>query len=343
MPPIFHPARSRARNLSALALGLVLVTACSGDGDRKASATSPPPGASPSRASLDVLVRASGVRTTGAGSSKFAVTSSTSVGVQEIVFAGEGTFDYTTRTGSLTFEVPGAGTEGAAGSIEQRILGPDLYLSLPKQPLVFYKLLVSDVAATPLGNSIDPTAVLQALAGVTTVRTVGPEQVRGVGTTRYSGEYDVKAALDQAQGPAKTILQTALAGSDITMVPFDVHLDDRGRLVKFEQRIEVPASPQNGGQIVTSALSVELFEFGSPVTVTAPTAETVRDGAPLLAQLRATGPVPAPASPPAPPPAPPAAPPPAAPVDPAAPPPADPVAPPPADPAAPPPAPAPGG
>ena len=334
MPSFRHPSRRRARNLPALALGLVLLSACSDVGSRGTSA--PEPSASPSRASLDVLVRASGVRTTGAGSSRFAVTSSTSVGEKEVVFAGEGSFDYVARTGSLTFEVPGAGADGGAGAIEQRILGTDLYLSLPKQPLVFYKLLVTDVAATPLGNSTDPTAVLQALAGVTTVRSVGKTQFRGVETTHYAGEYDVKAALDQAQGPAKTILQTALAGSDVQQVPFDVFLDDRGRLVKFDQRIEVPASPQNGGQMVTSSLSVELFDFGSPVMVAAPGPETVRDGAPLLAQLRATGPVPAPSPVLTPPVAP-------APVDPAAPapapvPPAAPV-----DPAAPAPAPSPGG
>jgi hypothetical protein len=337
MPLLFHPARRRARNLSALALGLLLVTACSGDGNGGSSA--PQSSGSPSAASLDGLVRASGIRTAGAGSSKFAVTSSTSVGAQEIVFAGEGSFDYVARTGSLTFEVPGAGADGGPGAIEQRVIGPDLFLSLPKQPVVFYKLMVSDVAATPLGNSIDPTAVLQTLAAVTTVRSVGPAQVRGVETTRYAGEYDAKAALDQAQGSAKTILQTALAGSDVQKVPFDVYVDDRGRLVKFDQRIEVPASPQNGGQIVTSALSVELFEFGFPVTVAAPAPETVRDGAPLLAQLRATGPAPVP-SPAAPaPPVDPAAPPPA-PVDPALVPPVPP-APAPVDPAVP--APVPGG
>ena len=307
MPSFFHPAGRRARNLSALALGLLLVTACSDDG--KGGTSAPQQSASPGQSSLDVLVRASGVRTTGAGSSRFAVTSSTSVGAQEIVFSGEGSFDYVARTGSLSFEVPGAGADGAAGLIEQRIVGTDLYLSLPKQPLVFYKLQVTDVAATPLGNSTDPTAVLQALAGVTTVRSLGRMQLRGVETNHYAGEYDVKAALDQAQGPAKTILQTALVGSDIKQVPFDVYLDDRGRLVKFDQRIEVPASPQNSGQIVTSNLSVELFDFGSPVMVVVPGPETVRDGAPLLAQLRATGPVPAPAPIPVPP----------APVDPAAP------------------------
>ena len=276
-------ARTRRSRLSALVLGAALLAGCGGSsGGGEPEAKGP---------AADTLVLAAAAKSTGVGSSKISLTSTTQVGGQDVAFAGEGAYDYVKRTGSLAFEVPGAdGTAASGGTIEQRIIGEDLYLSLPQQKGVFYKLKIADVAGTSLGGSTDPTASLQALQGLTEVEEVGKEEVRGVETTHYRGEYDVQEAVAKAQGAAKTILQTALRGTTLTTVPFDAYLDGEGRLVKMTQKVELPASAATGGSALTSQTTIELYDFGSPVTVAVPPAASVRDGSPLLAALKQASP-----------------------------------------------------
>ncbi len=263
------------RRLLLAVLGLILLVGCAD------AAPTAPAGPAP-----DALIRAAAEQTTGAGSSRFVLTTTTAIGKQNVTLAGEGAYDYAKKVGRLTFDIPGPGGRAGGGRIEQRLIGNDLYLSLPQEPNAFYKLSISDVAGTSLGNSTDPIASLQALAGVGEVHEVGTEAVRDVQTTHYAGEYDVAQALAQAQGTAKLILETTLGKLSLKRVPFEAYLDEQGRMVKFVQRLELPASAQTANQPVVSTFTLELFDFGTAVAVTAPPAEEVKDGAPLLAALR---------------------------------------------------------
>ncbi len=294
---MLHSRRAAACVAAAVLLAL--------PGCRDGSTSAAPEGPAP-----DVMIRAATAQTTGAGSSKFALTSTTAIGDQDVTLAGEGAYDYARKTGQLVFQVPGAEGETSGGTIEQRILGEDLYLTLPEQPEVYYKLLVNDVAGTALGNSTDPTAPLQALTGVAQVTKVGVVKIRGQKATHYRGLYDVAQAVAQAQGPAKAVLQATLGRTTLQQVPFDAYLDSAGRMVKFEQRLELPPTQFTGDKPVISTFTLELYDFGIAVTVVAPPGAAVRDGAPLLAALREVTPQPPPApAPPAPAPAPPAPPP----------------------------------
>lgn len=272
-----------ARRLSALVLGTALLAGCGGGGDGGSTQASGP--------AADTLVAASAAKSSGAGTSKISLVSATQVNGQDVAFSGEGVYDYTKKTGSLSFQVPGAdGSAASGGKIEERILGDALYLQLPQQPGVFYKLKLSDVAGTSLGGSTDPTAALAALQAVSDVREVGTEKVRDAETTHYAGEYDVQKAVSLAQGSAKTVLQSVLRGADLKTVPFDAYLDDEGRLVKFVQKVELPATAATGGKPITSTTTLELYDFGTKVAVVAPTGAAVRDGAPLLAALKSATP-----------------------------------------------------
>lgn len=278
----------RPRLLVLPALAAVALTACAAD---------PEPDAGPSGTELAAQVRTAATDTASTGSSKLSLSSTTAIGGQDVTLQGEGAFDYAARNGQLTFAVPGSdGTAAGGGTIEQRIIGPDLYLTLPQQPGVFYRLKVLEVAGTSLGSSADPTASLTALQTVESVDRVGTEQVRGVQATRYEGEYDASDAIDRAQGAAKQVLLATLSATSRETVPFSVFLDGEGRLVRFEQEIELPATPQTGGEVLTSRTVLELFDFGTAVVVTPPAAAKVRDGAPLLAALRAALPRPTPSA-----------------------------------------------
>ena len=93
-----------------------------------------------------------------------------------------------------------------------------------------------------------------------------------------------------AQGSAKTVLQSVLRGAQLDTVPFDAYLDGEGRLVKFVQKVELPATAATGQQPITSETTLELYDFGTEVAVVVPPAASVRDGAPLLAALKSASP-----------------------------------------------------
>lgn len=286
----------RSRLLVLPALAALALTGCSGN-----DSPAPQAAASAQDTAGVAVVRTAAQTTAETGSSKFALTSTTAIGGQDVTFSGEGAFDYTAKTGQLMFKVPGRdGAAAGGGSIEQRIIGPDLYLTLPQMPGTFYRLKVADVAGTSLGGSTDPIASLRALEGVADVSKIGEEQVRGVQTTHYRGSYDVKQAIAKATGAAKTVLESTLGASSLEQVPFDAFVDGEGRIVRFEQQIELPASEATRGQALTSKTVLELFDFGTTVAVTAPPAAKVKDGAPLLAALKAAVPKPAASQPAAP-------------------------------------------
>ena len=280
--------RHRLALTTATAVAALALTACSGDAE---------PGIAPSSGqgvpdSVAVeAVKAAGRQSTGGGSSKFVLTSTTAIGGRDVTFAGQGAFDHAADKGQLSFAVPGAdGSSDGGGRIEERIIGPDLYLTLPLQPGTFYKLKIADVVGTSLGASTDPTAALSALQGVVEVRKVGQGQVRGATATHYEGTYDVQAAIAAATGANQALLRATLGAASPDKIPFDAYLDGEDRLVRFEQELALPATSRTGGQALTSRTVLELFDFGTVVDVVAPPPASVRDGAPLLAALRRPSP-----------------------------------------------------
>jgi hypothetical protein len=267
-----------SRRLAAplLALALVPLSACSGGGDDAPGSAAPAASAAPV-----AVVRAAAQTSQGVGSSRFALDSATSVQGQQVSITGTGAFDYAGHTGSLTITLP-------AGKVEERVVGGKAYLGLSQQPGTFYAVDLATLQGTSFGASTDPTSSFASLAAVSDdVQTVGEEQVRGSGTTHYRGTIDVKKAL-AGTGVAKQQAEATLGRTGLATVPFDAWIDDEGRLRKYLLTLDLPASAATQGQKVTSSTTVELYDFGTPVTVTAPAAASVKDGAPLLAALKGT-------------------------------------------------------
>lgn len=284
------------RHLLLPALAALALTACGTGAPAAAPAPTAVPSPSPSGPSLEQVVKRSAAQTARLATSKFTVETTALVGDREVTVRGEGAYDTGRGTGQLRFDVPGAdGSPTGGGSVEQRVVGADLYLTLPQQPDAFFRLPVTALGSTSFGSSADPVASLRALVGLRDVVEVGRKDVRGVETTHYTGTYDVAGALAAVDGQARAVLQAMLAGTDQSVVDFAAYVDDEGRLVRLEQELDLA-----GARALRTVL--ELYDFGTIVMVTAPPEDKVRDGAPLLAALRAVLPAPAPA--PAPPPAP---------------------------------------
>jgi hypothetical protein len=285
--PPQHPAPElfpMRRPLSALLVGAVLLTGCSlGAADEPVAAGSPSPDLN-----VGATFRAAAADTDAAASSRYTLTTATTVNGTEVVFSGEGIYDWATDTGQTTYDVP-------VGKVLQRLLGPDLYLALPQQPEVYFKLKTADVATSPVGGTIDPSAQLHLLAAVEQAEVVGEEEVRGEPTTHYRGTYDVARALRGARGVQQPALRSLLGvAATADEASYDVFLDEQGLLRRLQQTVEVPASTATAGQELTVTTTLELYDFGIEVTVRPPAGADVRDGAPLLAALRAALPKPSP-------------------------------------------------
>ena len=280
------------RRLPALLAGAALATAlvgCSQDEPTQPVAqSSPSPSVSPSPApNIGAIFRQAAISTDEAGSSRYSLTTTTKVNGADVVFSGAGIYDWSTDTGQTTYEVPG-------GRIQQRLLGPDLYLALPQQPEAFFKLGTAEVAASPVGGTVDPSAQLHLLAAVSEAEIVGKEEVRGEQTTHYRGTYEVARALKGARGVQQPALKSLLGvAATAQKAAYDVYLDQDGLLRRLEQTVEVPSA----GQMLMVTTTLELYDFGIDVKVMAPPGATVRDGAPLLAALRGALPTPTAPSP----------------------------------------------
>ena len=258
---------------SLLVLGLLAGCGGSGSSTQTPSAQADPTG----------VVQAASDTTAEAGSSRFQTTTVSTISGKDLTTTSTGAFDPDKRVGQIDITIAQAGQAGA--TIQERVLGDDLYIADPTQQGSYYHLSVSDLVGTSFASGADPTASFQALkaasAGVTKV---GAEQVRGEDTTHYRGTFDETAALAKVSGAAKDLLTAAFKGSDVTAVPFDAWVDGQGRLRRVVQTLTL--SP--GGSSVKTTSTTEVFDFGSAVQVSAPPAAQVKDGAPLLSALKST-------------------------------------------------------
>ena len=276
--------------LLAAGAAVALLAGCSGTADPEPAASSAEP------VNVGALFRQAAVDTDAAGSGRYVLITTTKVNGTDVTFSGEGIYDWSQDLGQTTYDIP-------VGKVLQRLLGPDLYLALPQQPEVFFKLKTSDVAASPVGGTVDPSAQLHLLAAVEQAEAVGEEEIRGEPTTHYRGTYDVARAIRGGRGVQQPALTSLLGvAKDMKEASYDVFLDEDGLLRRLQQTVEVPASEATGGQELAVTTTLELYDFGIEVKVLPPPATAVRDGAPLLAALRSALPRPSPkptATPPA--------------------------------------------
>jgi hypothetical protein len=254
--------------------------AMAGCGSSPSSAPTPRASATPAQVSPVAAVRQAAAATAAAGSSRFSLANETEVQGTTVSFSGTGVFDRASRSGSATFQLP-----GGAGTLEERFLGDQLFLTVPGQP-GFYRLSVAELGGTSLGGAADPTAAGQQLVGVSDdVVEVGKETVRDTPTTHYRGTLDVQKTLSMLQGVVRELSEKALAGTQ--SAPIDVWIDQKGVLRRFSQKLDIKPSAATRNQPVTTTTTLELYDFGVQVNVQPPPADQVKDGAPLLQALRA--------------------------------------------------------
>jgi len=127
----------------------------------------------------------------------------------------------------------------------------------------------------------DPSKNVEFLEGVKDVTTVGTEDVRGVSTTHYKVTIDMKQALDDVPESLRATVTEALSqmGGD-GILPGEVWLDGDGLPRRFVYDMSLPLG--DGGAPAVLHFSMEMFDFGQPVSVTTPPDSDVIDAGSLF-------------------------------------------------------------
>ena len=135
-----------------------------------------------------------------------------------------------------------------------------------------------------LGQS-DPLAAFGLLQGLTGPVTTIEEDVdvRGTPTTHYRFTVHVAKALRKVGGASRAQVE-ALAKQGVDTVPTDAWLDDQGAVRRMRYLLEI--RPQGGSRAAKAKVTVtmDLFEFGTPVDIEPPHADQVTDIGKLVGQ-----------------------------------------------------------
>jgi hypothetical protein len=270
----------------AAALGL---TACGSNGPSKSAATTTPV---PSGRSV---VLASVVKTAASDSAKLSLDLSFN-GPGSGAISGEGVVDFANGNSQLTMEFGGAlGTIMPSG-IETRTVDGVAYVHLPvglpsgKEWVSVDTTQLGDVgssggsSALGIGGGASPTKILAYLEKVSNgVEKVGTETVRGVETTHYRANVDLTKAVDKEGVPRALHDAMDEIADAVGTIPVDVFIDGDG-LLRREQLAMDFASFLPGGSrrssgatdgAPTITMTLDLYDFGTPVDVEAPPADQV--------------------------------------------------------------------
>jgi hypothetical protein len=127
-----------------------------------------------------------------------------------------------------------------------------------------------------LDASPTPTNALAYLGGAVDVERVGAESVRGVASTHYKVNADLRRAVDRAEDGDRKALQRVVAQTGIRKLPLDVWLDGNGYIRKVSY-------DEHSGRRQAAHVAIELHDFSSPVTIAPPPSGSVVD---LLQRLQ---------------------------------------------------------
>lgn len=261
--------------LTGACVGAVGLTGCgggTGDGARPAGAA----GSSEAVAA----VRAAAATTVNAGSSRTRTTMTMQSGDRTVVLTGEGLFDYRRRIGTVSLQVPK--DSGITGPLQEIVTPEALYMKNAAPGVPADKWVRIDVSGLADGNllsggSTDPTTSFEILRGVNDdVVLVGTEKFGNDQVRHYKGTLDLKKAHDQTPENLRAPLAAALKSFASPTIPFEVFLDDQGRLRKVQEEFNLAADSSKGkgkGQTAKVVSSAELYDFGVSVDIQPPRPE----------------------------------------------------------------------
>ncbi|MDI2131726.1 hypothetical protein [Yinghuangia seranimata] len=262
--------------LTGVCVGALGLTGCGGGGGGGAE---PAAAGSPEAVAA---VRAATATTIAAGSSRTKTTMTMESGGRSVTLNGEGLFDYSRRVGTVSLEVPK--DSGLTGPLQEIVTPEALYMKNASPGIPADKWVRIDANGLADGNlisggSADPTTSFEILRGVNDdVRQIGVEKLGDAQVRHFKGTLDIRKAHDATPENRRAPLAAALKSFSSTTIPFEVYLDDQGRLRKVQEEFNLapggaPAGKDAKGQTAKVVSAAELYDFGVPVQVQQPRPE----------------------------------------------------------------------
>lgn len=236
-----------------LATSCVLVASACGQ-QNSAAPAQPAPAANPQQA-----VAAAYTTTMDAKTAKVGLTVDATLDGKTSHSTGSGVMQFDPAKLDLTMQ-----TEG--GSSEIRLVDGLTYLKMGAN---WTKLDTSKLTGGA-DSQVSPTQILSYLQGASDqVTSTGPQTINGQQATGYRATVDLdKVAAKQTSPQAKQLITSVEQLTGAKTLPLQVWVDGQGRLVREENTVNVTAA----GHQVQSKTTLDLTDYGTPVTVTAPPA-----------------------------------------------------------------------
>ncbi|MFJ8137268.1 hypothetical protein [Streptomyces sp. NPDC096013] len=228
------------------------------------------------------VVRRAADSLTAAGSSQARTSMQMATGGTRVTIRGEGVYDFRRRLGRLTVQLP----QDPAGTSEHRpiteLLAPGaLFMKNRGAGVPADKWVRVDTGTLSDGNLVtggatDPYAAAELLRGTTAATYLGKTEVAGAPVRHYRGVADLAVAARSASAANQAALRAAAKGFATARVPFDVYLDDQGRVRKLGQRFSFVNGQRHSTVAVTS--TTLLYDFGAAVDVRLPASKDIYAG-----------------------------------------------------------------
>ncbi|MGW7645089.1 hypothetical protein [Streptomyces bobili] len=230
---------------------------------------------------VETLRRAADTLVT-AGSSKARTAMEMATGGTRVTIRGEGVYDYRRQLGQLKVVLP----QDPAGTTEHRpiveLLAPGaLFMKNRGAGVPADKWVRVDTATLSDGNLVtggatDPYAAAEVLRGTRSATYVGRTELAGTEVRHFRGTADLAVAAKGASVGGRDALGAAAKGFATARVPFDVYLDDEGRIRKVRHRFSFVNGREK--EAVAVASTTLLYDFGALVDVRLPASVDIYAG-----------------------------------------------------------------
>lgn len=245
--------------LLGLLLGSVAVTGCGTQRADSAASSAPPSVVSPTPSADDFIASVMGTREL--ATAALDITVSTEVGDvvrtlegtgKAAIDKGYGDLEWTDASGTVTREL-----SNGKGLFVQTDLPDGTWTRLPSE------------RSTPTGRLAEPVRGLGALQNVTRV---GPDDLDGIPTTRYTGTLPASPETLALLGFSDEELVEIGADWQGGIVDVTVWLDGRGRVVGVERSLDLPGAATGP---VTAVTMIRLSDFTTSIDLEPPPTESV--------------------------------------------------------------------
>jgi hypothetical protein len=229
---------------------------------------------------------------------------------QPVVISGEGFFNYSSEEGKFSLDLTGLPASAAAAlpsgqlHMEEILKSSAVYVASPlfagrlpagarwvKLDLGRLRQAAGLNLQQLVGGQSNPAQFLQYLRATGgNVKAVGSDAVRGVPTTHYTATIDLSKVADVAptsdRGQLRAALQKLIEKTGVSQIPVDAWVDAHRLVRRIAMTLTIPA----GSRPASFHLTVDLFDFGSTPTVSAPAASDTYDATgTALSGLSASG------------------------------------------------------